>query len=186
MVHLGTVMLETPRLLLRRFTEDDALMMFANWAHDPEVTRFLTWQPHQSVQDSQAVLADWTARYSDPAFYQWAIVPKALGQPIGSIGAVQVHSETEQIEVGYCIGRSWWHQRLTSEALTAVLRFWFLRVGINRVEAVHDVDNPRSGAVMKRCGMTLEGILRQAGRRGDGVFSDLAMYSILAEDYQTT
>lgn len=184
MVHLGTVELETPRLILRRFTEDDALMMFANWAHDPEVTRHLTWPAHTSVQDSQAVLADWVPRYSQPDFYQWAVVPKNLGQPIGSIGAVRVHNDTEQLEAGYCIGRQWWHKGLMSEAFSAALRFWFDRVGINRVEAAHDVENPRSGAVMERCGMTREGILRQALRRSDGRLVDIVLYSVLAEDHR--
>ena len=185
MVHLGTVTLETPRLLLRRFTAEDALMIFANWAHDCTVTQYLTWSAHDCVQDTEALLAEWLSRYSDPAFYHWAIVLKSLGQPVGTVSAVRVHSDTEQIEVGYCLGRQWWHQRIMSEALQAVLRFWLLRCGINQVEGVHDTDNPRSGAVMQRCGMTFEGILRQAGRRIDGRLADLAIYSILAEDFQS-
>ena len=183
MVQLGTVTLETPRLILRHFTADDALMMFANWAHDSAVTRYLTWEAHPDVQTTEQVIAGWLAQYGRPDFYHWAIVPKALGQPIGSIGAVRVHTETEQIEAGYCIGRDWWHQGYTSEAFAAVLRFWFLRVGANRVEARHDIGNPNSGGVMRKCGLTCEGTLRQAHRRTDGTLCDTVMYAILAEDY---
>lgn len=50
MTHKGTVMLETERLILRRFVAEDAEAMFRNWVNDPEVTRYLTWQPHGSIE----------------------------------------------------------------------------------------------------------------------------------------
>ena len=55
MKHCGTQRIETERLLLRRFSIDDADAMFRNWASDPEVTRFLTWPAHSSVEVSRAV-----------------------------------------------------------------------------------------------------------------------------------
>ena len=59
MNHCGTQKLETERLVLRRFTEDDALAMFENRASDSEVTKFLMWQPHSDVEVSKGVIADW-------------------------------------------------------------------------------------------------------------------------------
>ncbi len=55
----GTVRLETGRLILRRFTADDAADMFHNWAGDAEVTRFLVWPPHAGVDVTAAVIAAW-------------------------------------------------------------------------------------------------------------------------------
>ena len=81
MRHLGTITLETPRLLLRRFTPVDAQAMYENWAADPEVTKFLTWPAHESPAVIAAVLKDWVDSYRQPDFYQWAIVPKEVGQP---------------------------------------------------------------------------------------------------------
>lgn len=89
MNHCGTQKLETERLVLRRFTEDDALAMFENRASDSEVTKFLMWQPHSDVEVSKGVIADWINLYSDNKFYQWAIVLKNNGdESVGSISVV--------------------------------------------------------------------------------------------------
>lgn len=65
MKHKGTVILETDRLILRRFSVDDAEAMFRNWANDPDVTKYLTWPPHADVSVSEAVnLPDTDALYS--------------------------------------------------------------------------------------------------------------------------
>ena len=105
MQHLGTKRIETERLILRRFHLDDAQAMFQNWASDPEVTRFLTWPTHESVEISSMVLADWTSHYGEDHYYQWAIELKGLGQPIGSVAAFNLNEQVGRVEVGYCIGR---------------------------------------------------------------------------------
>ena len=62
MNHQGTKTIETERLILRRFTMEDAPAMYRNWASDPEVTKYLTWPAHSSVEVSQQVLRDWTGK----------------------------------------------------------------------------------------------------------------------------
>lgn len=59
----GTQRIETDRLILRRFRLEDAEDMYANWASDPEVARFLTWPTHSSVEVTKSLLADWIPRY---------------------------------------------------------------------------------------------------------------------------
>ena len=59
MKHIGTKNIETERLILRRFTLDDADAMYRNWASDDEVTKYLTWPAHSSVDITKMVLADW-------------------------------------------------------------------------------------------------------------------------------
>lgn len=181
MNHLGTKTIETPRLILRRFTLDDAQAMYDNWASDPVVTQYLTWPTHGSVEISQLVLADWVSHYDEESYYQWAIVPKAFGQPIGSIAAVHTNDRVGKVEIGYCIGRSWWRQGIMTEALGAVIDFFLNEVGVSRVEACHDPNNPHSGDVMKKCGMIYEGTQRQAGINNQGK-CDLNWYAILASD----
>ncbi len=73
MEHKGTVAIETERLRLRRFCVEDAQSMFRNWASDKEVTKFLTWPAHGSVDVSRHVLESWVKAYDDPGNYQWAI-----------------------------------------------------------------------------------------------------------------
>lgn len=181
MTHKGTVVLETKRLLLRPFVLEDAPAMYENWASDQEVTRFMTWPAHTGVDISAWVLSDWVGHYEEKNNYQWAIVPKALGQPIGSISVVRMDEACQSVEIGYCIGRAWWHQGITSEALEAVICFLFAEVGVKRIQARHDPNNPHSGGVMKKCGMTFEGIHRQADRNNQGI-CDSCVYAILASE----
>ncbi len=181
MQHTGTVTLETPRLLLRRFRQEDVVPMYRNWASDPEVTKFLTWPTHPSEEVTDTVIADWVSHYTQENYYQWAIELKELGEAIGSIAVVYSNDAIGKAHIGYCIGRPWWHRGIMSEALAAVMRHLFDTVGMHRIEAVHDVNNPHSGGVMRKCGMTLEGIHRQAGRNNLGI-CDEAWYAALAED----
>ena len=182
MKHKGTVRLETDRLILRPFTLEDALPMFRNWASDEEVTRFLTWPTHKDVEVTGRVIADWCKGYEAPDYYQWAIELKEIKEPIGSIAAVKTDDRTESATIGYCIGRRWWRQGITSEALREVIRFFFEEVGMNCVNACHDPRNPNSGRVMRSCGMALEGTWRAGGINNQGV-CDETWYSILRSEY---
>ena len=181
MNHLGTKRMETERLILRRFTQKDVQPMFENWASDSEVTKYLTWPAHSSQDVTAYVLADWIAGYEKDDFYQWAIELKSLGQPIGSIAVVSRKDSAKLVHIGYCLGKSWWGQGLMTEALGAVIGFFFDEVGVNRVESRHDPNNPGSGAVMRKCGMHYEGTLRQSDRNNQGI-CDASWYALLAEE----
>ncbi len=181
MTHKGTQTLETKRLILRRAELRDAKAMYDNWASDPEVTKYLTWPTHTSIDSAHNILSIWTAGYEEDNFYQWMIVPKKLGQPIGTISVVHSRDKIASAEIGYCIGRKWWHQGIMPEALQAVMDYLFDQVGMNRIEACHDVNNPNSGRVMAKCGMRLEGVHRAADRNNQGI-CDMARYAILKAD----
>lgn len=179
--HQGTITLETRRLLLRRALPEDAQPMFDNWASDPEVTKYLTWPPHSSPEVTAQVLGSWIAEYEKQDFYQWMIVLKELGQPIGSISVVEQNESAQWAEIGYCMGKPWWGQGIMTEALTVVMDYLFDQVGMNRLQAQHDPNNPASGTVMKKCGMKHEGTLRQYGRNNQGI-CDICIYSQLKEE----
>ena len=183
LIHKGTQTLETPRLILRRAVREDTEPMFRNWASDPEVTKFLTWPAHSNITVSEMVIESWLQEYEKESYYQWMIELKEIGQPIGSISVVNQRDDIAEAEIGYCIGKRWWHQGIVSEALTAVMDYLFNEVGMNRIEAKHDVNNPRSGGVMKKCGMRYEGTSRQSDRNNQGI-CDLVTYGILHSDRQ--
>ena len=179
MRHCGTQTIETERLLLRRFTLDDARAMYKNWASDPDVTKFLTWPAHSGIDVSKAVLEEWVSLYAEKNYYQWAIVLKEHGNdPIGSISAVRMDEEIDMVHIGYCLGKEWWRRGIMSEALKAVMDFFFDRVGANRVESRHDPRNPHSGMVMKKCGMKYEGTMRCSDKNNQGI-CDASWYALL-------
>lgn len=177
LTHKGTSIIETSRLILRRAVREDVLLMFHNWASDSEVTKYLSWPTHSHTEASQWVIEEWIREYEKEDFYQWMIVLKELGEPVGSISVVSIHDSAEEAEVGYCIGREWWHRGITSEALAAVIAFLFTQVGMTRVSARHDINNPHSGGVMKKCGMIYQGMKPKSDRNNQGV-CDTAHYAI--------
>ena len=114
-------MLKTSRLILRRYVNEDAAAMYKNWASDSEVTKYLMWQTHSCEAVSQSIINEWLKEYSNDNYYHWAIVLKENGtEPIGDIAVVHINEEVSMMHIGYCIGRDWWHQGITSEAFKAM------------------------------------------------------------------
>ena len=184
MEHKGTTTIETPRLILRRFTVDDAEAMYRNWASDEAVTRFLTWPVHADAGVSRAILEEWVAASGEPSYYQWAIELTGLGEVIGAVSVVRQDADTSCAELGWCIGRRWWNRGLMTEAAGAVRDYLFREVGFSRIEAKHDADNPASGRVMCKIGLLYEGTSPKSGVNNRGVV-DLVRYGLTREAYES-
>ena len=166
MRHAGTQEIETPRLILRRLLSEDANRMYVNWANDPDVTRFLRWEPHKNAAETRQLLEAWATLYPNEDYYQWAIVEKATGQVFGSIGIFnaalgapeqkaawpELDTSGGVWEVGYCIGRKWWNKGFTTEALKAVVDYWFRNTDSNWFCCCYAKENPASGRVMQKAG----------------------------------
>lgn len=182
LTHKGTQLIETKRLILRRVRAEDAQAMFDNYAGDEEVTKYMTWPTHTSSEISAMVVNDWVSSYEKDYFYLWGITVRGEADVlIGIIGAHEPNDSIAKIEIGYCIGRKWWHRGIMTEALKAVMDYLFDEVGMNRIEACHDPRNPNSGKVMMNCGMKYEGMLRQAGWNNQGI-CDRCIYSLVAKE----
>ncbi len=169
MRHKGTQMLATKRLTLRRFLAEDAESMFYNWSGDPEVTKYLTWKPQESVETTEAFLKNWEKEYESDTTYRWAIELNDLEQPIGAIEVTSIDEDMDSCEIDFRIGSKYWNRGYTSEALAEVLRFLTEEVGARRVWARYDVQNTNAGRVMEKCGMYREGILKRAARNNTGI-----------------
>ena len=177
LTHKGTQEIKTERLTLRRFTVADAPQMYENWAKDPRVTRFLSWQPHESPAATAELLSQWTAAYIAPSNYNWAM--EYEGQCIGTISVVRISDRNESAELGYDLGFDYWNRGLMTEAVKAVIAFLFDEVGFHRVVIRHAVKNPGSGRVAQKCGLTYEGTERESFKSRDGEFLDIAFYAVL-------
>lgn len=182
MKHKGTITIETERLILRRFVTGDTAAAFRNWTSDEKVTEFLRWPAHTDIDVTERVVGEWILEYEKPDFYQWAIVLKKQNEPIGTISVVGMDERTEKVHIGYCIGSKWWHLGYTSEALSAIIPFFFQEVEAKRLESQHDPENPNSGRVMKKCGLLYEGTLRKSDWSNKGIV-DACVYGMLASDY---
>lgn len=183
MKNLGTVTLETERLILRKTKQNDAEPMFRNWANDERVTKYMPWPPYESVEQLETTCHKFLLDNQNKLdFYDWKIELKEIGEPIGAISVVQLREDIESATIGYCLGYNWWYKGIMSEAFKEVIRFLFEDVGVNRIEAQHDPRNPHSGNVMKKCGLQYEGTSRQSYKNMQGI-CDSVQYAILKEDY---
>lgn len=182
LTHVGTQTIETERLVLRQITPQDAEMIFRNWANDDDVSRYMRWPAHRTVTDTVKIVADWCEGYSSAQNYHWGICLQN-GEMIGSVGLALINAYDSKANLGYCIGKAYWGNGYAAEAVSAVLDYMFAHVGINRIEAYHSVENPASGRVMQKVGMTFEGHARQKYRNRDG-FQDSDMYGITRDDWE--
>lgn len=151
MEHKGTKEITSERLLLRKFNDADSEEMFRNWANDKDVTRFLSWEPHGTIGVTQSMIDSWMNEYENLNFYHWAIVFN--GNLIGSIGLLNPNDDNCEAEAGYCMSKTYWGKGIMPEALSLVLFYAFQEIGFKRIFAKHDVENPNSGKVMKKCNM---------------------------------
>lgn len=175
MNHIGTVRIETERLVLRPFREDDAQMMFDNWASDPEVNKYLTWPVHSSVEVTRQLTKAWACLAGES--YNWCIELKQIGQPIGSLSVVSMDEEAQTMEIGYCIGRKFWGKGIVPEAARAVIDRLFKETGVKTITAKHDTENGKSGRVMQKAGMHLVEVRQKAAQNNLGL-RDMAIYAI--------
>ncbi|MDF2988926.1 MAG: family acetyltransferase [Eubacterium sp.] len=154
--HKGTVPLETDRLLLRALTQKDAEKVYKNWTSNTEVTRFLRWDAHTSVEVTKDWIKCCEESSKNAAFYDWGIILKETCEPVGSISAF-IGEDPNRYEVGYVLAKKYWNKGIVSEALKRVLEFLHIEVGIKNFYALHAVGNPASGAVMLHAGFKYVG-----------------------------
>ena len=174
--------LETPRLILRPMRMSDAQDIF-NYSSDPIVARHVLWDAHRSVADSRFYLRSMIRQYRAGLPGSYGIVQKDTGRVVGTIGFMWYSEENQSAEVGYSLAHWLWNRGLMSEALQAVIDMGFIHLPLNRIEAMHDTDNPASGRVMLKCGMTREGTMR--GRVfNKGKYIDVDVYAILRSDWE--
>jgi [ribosomal protein S5]-alanine N-acetyltransferase len=150
--------LETRRLKLRKPVLRDAEEIFRKYAQDPEVTKYLTWRPNRTVQETRgfvrACLQAWTKGKS----FHWVIVRQEDNQLLGMITA---RVDDQKWELGYVLARSYWGKGYMTEVLKRLVDWALKQKEIYRVWSVCDVDNLASARVMEKAGMKREGILRR-------------------------
>jgi len=183
LTHQHTQDIRTNRLLLRRFKPEDAQSMFQNWASDPSVTLFMSWEPHRDVEETKEVLQRWIADYEKEDYYHWAIVYPENGEVIGAIEVNEQSRRHERCEIGYVLSKDYWGNGLMTEAVCAVRDYLFIEVGYNRIQGIYDTRNPASGRVLVKAGMQYEGTLKQYKKLSDESFADLCLYSITQAEY---
>lgn len=151
--------LETGRLTLRKPLTDDAEHIFAKYAQDREVTKYLVWRPHTNLEATRSIVQSFIRAWEENEEFPWVIIRREDDELVGMI-AIRV-DHAHGVSAGYVLARQYWGNGYMTEALRAVVDWAFEQPGIYRVWAVHDVENTASGRVMEKAGMQYEGTLRK-------------------------
>lgn len=141
--------LVTDNCVLRKVKKEDAEPMFRNWASDPEVTKFLTWPSHESIEVTNKVIDRWFEEEKNPKTIRFVITLKDNDEPIGSIDVVGYINDNP--EIGYCLSRKYWNKGLMTEACKAFSKY-LLNIGFEKVLIKAVVENIGSNRVIEKCG----------------------------------
>ena len=149
--------IETERLLLRRPRAADAPAIFARYASDPEVTRYLSWPTHRSLDDTHAFIA-----FSDELWGRWPMGPLQVFARDGVTllgGAGLIHETPYRASTGYVFAQDAWGRGYATEALGATVA-WARTTSLRRIQAgVHSEHRP-SRRVLEKAGFDCEGLMR--------------------------
>jgi RimJ/RimL family protein N-acetyltransferase len=149
--------LETERLLIRPYREDDATGLHEVFG-SPDVMKWTPSPPSKDVAETAERLARtmaFTAR-QPPGFGLWALELKSTSEFLGQVGLFPVEGKGPEVEVAYELAPRVWGHGYATEAARALIEYGFGELGLRRVVALILPDNARSRNVASKCGMTLE------------------------------
>lgn len=181
MNYIGTQNFETKRCFLRRIKLSDYTMMYENWAKYDEVCRYYPFNPVDDIEIYRDKVKHWISNYESNSYFHWVIEWKETGELIGTIILGNVEEACHMCDTCYMLSPGFWNKGIMTEVLEAVLDYAFDRVGFNRVQAEVFYGNDASSAVLKKCGMVLEGVARQKYYK-NGEYIDTALWAIIAGD----
>lgn len=179
--HKGTQAIKTNRLLLRRYMLHDAEKMYHNWAQDTRVTKYTSWAPHASVEETKALLSRWIDCYQNDNYYHWVIEYEK--EIIGDISVVRLFDDGSA-EIGYSLGFDFWNKGIMTEATEAVIEFMFQQVGVKRIIISHATKNPASGRIAQKCGLQYFGTTPEYYKNSLGETFDIISHHIYFEQWK--
>lgn len=179
----GTQTIETDRVILRKYSLNDAEDMYNNWAKYEECFIYLPWEPCVSIYEAKERISRWMELYKENTFYQWSIELKENKEVIGFINLHNIDENNLSAETTYILSPRFWNKGIMTEAVSAVLEFGFEGIGLNRISADFFSGNDYSEKVMLKNNMSYEGTFRERYYK-HGKFYDSIQYAILKKDWK--
>ena len=173
--HTGTPELSSKRLKLRRLKMSDAEDMFENWASDSEVTKYLTWDAHGSIDVTKSILKNWVKDYDKPDFYQWGIEDVENNELIGTISVVNKDDEKKEFELGVCLSKKYWGKKIALEAVNMVMKY-LSSIGYKTMITTTKVGNEKCLNSIKKTDYEYLGIKKEGCTNLDGSKSDIHVF----------
>lgn len=168
--------LETERLLLRQATQADAQAIFAVFS-DSQVTQFHDLDTLTQIEEAIAIIERRVKGFENGRGIRWAIARKADNYLMGSCGFTW-DRQTHSAEVGYELASQFWKQGIMSEALQAILKYAFEKIGLEFVIADIMLENIASRILLEKLGFQSQGTLKQQGF-WKGKYHDLERFRLI-------
>lgn len=182
--HVGTRIIETERMILRRFEYSDNLSMRKNWISNEKIQSLYSELVYTTEEKVKELLDKYIGSYREDDYYRWAIIDKKSKECIGQIAYFLVDSKNHFAEIEYCIGEDYQCKGLATEATKAVIAYGFDQMNLHKVQICTKTINPASKRVIEKCGLTYEGTLRDYFYT-DGQYVGRLFFSILKNEYKS-
>lgn len=175
--------LETIRLRLRRFTDAD-LALFMAYRNNAEVARYQSWEGISEQEARAFIQRHKVVQPGAPGcWFQIAIELKETGMLIGDCALKIEEHDARQAEIGYTLSPAYQGRGIASEAVTRVLQYAFVTLGLHRVVAITDCENASSIALLERLGLRREGhFLQNVWFKGK--WGDEYLYAMLQAEWR--
>lgn len=173
--------IETDRLVLRKFKEDDYKPMYDYWASEKEVADGAGWPVHTDPEITKGLVKMWVDEYKDENVFNWIIELKKE-HPIGTITIVRKDLDNRTCELGYNIGKEYWNNGYATEAIKYVVAYVFALELFDTITAQCFEHNIASIRVLEKNGFVKEGVLRNRYILNNKKVN-LVELSLLKEDY---
>lgn len=148
--------LETNRLMLRPPVIEDAELIFAKYAKDSEVTKYLIWRPHKDVSETRVFVERCIRGWKEGSCYPWVVMRKDDNELIGMI---ELRIANGEADLGYVLAREAWGQGYATEMAIAVVSWAIEQEEITRIWATCDCENLASARVLEKAGLKFEKVL---------------------------
>ena len=181
--HIGTKIIETERLVLRRFEYADNDAMLKNWVADEKIQSLYSEPVYSTKAEVKGLLDKYIGSYEREDYYRWAVIEKASGECIGQIAYFLVDSKNHFAEIEYCIGSDFQCKGYATEATKAVIAYGFNEMNLHKVQICTKTINAPSKRVIEKCGFTYEGTLRDYFYM-NGEYVGRLYFSILRSEYE--
>ena len=182
LTHIGTIKIETERLILRRFeySDDDAMLKY--WISDEKIQSLYAEPVYSTKEEVKELLDKYITSYEKEDYYRWAIIEKESGECIGQIAYFLVDNHHHFAEIEYCIGSAFQCKGYATEATKAVISFGFDQMNLHKVQISCKSINMPSKRVIEKCGFVYEGTLRDYFYL-NGEYVSRLYFSILRDEY---
>lgn len=174
--------LETERLILRQLRIEDSGDLYDYFSKD-EVTEFYDLDSFINQNQAEKLIIKWNDSFDIQEGIRWGITLKTKDRIIGTCGYHNWSKEHYKAEIGYELTPEYWRQGIMTEVLSAVIKYGFNELGLNRIEALIDPENISSRRLLIKSGLNEEGLLKEYFYEKKR-FVDAVIFSTLKKEYK--